>query len=173
MNLDIAIFNLFHSLIGKSICFDSLAIFFAQGFIWILGIAAISIVIFLYRRRPLSKIFFFGLGTFVLSYICLLLIQYLYFRPRPFVALKINPLIDLSTQNPSLPSFHTILAFIIALVVYAVNKKWGIVFLVFATLVGLARVLVGVHWFSDVLASVILVLLSSFLIKKFLKNINL
>jgi undecaprenyl-diphosphatase len=173
MNLDITIFSFFHQFVGKSVCLDSLFIFFAKDFIWILAILTLGIYLFFYRRQKLSGKFFLGFGTFVLSYVVLLLIQYVYFRLRPFVALKFNPLIDISASNPSFPSFHSILAFILAFFIFSFNKRWGIVFFIFATFVSLARVFVGVHWFSDILAGFFIVLISFYIIRSFLKNINL
>jgi len=173
MNLEIVIFNQLHGLIGKSVCFDALAIFFAKDFIWFLAVLSV-LIYFLYRhqRRP-SKIFFLGSGTFILSYILLLVTQFIYFRPRPFVSLKFDSLINILPQNPSFPSSHTIFAFVFALVVFFINKKWGILFLVLASLIGFSRILVGAHWPSDVLASILIVILSFYLIKKLLKSMNL
>lgn len=173
MTFDIIIFNFFHYWVGKLVCFDSLFIFFAQDFIYILAILTLGIYLFYCRRQKLSGKFFLGFGAFVSSYIILLLIQYFYFRPRPFVVFKFNPLIEISANNPSFPSFHAMLSFVFALFVLSFNKKWGIVFLSLATFVALARIFVGVHWFSDVFASFIMVLVSFYLTKKFLKNINL
>jgi len=173
MNIEIAIFNKIYGLIGNSICFDSLAIFFAKDFIWFLIILSFFAFLLFWRKQRLSKIFFLGSGTFILSYILLLLIQFIYFRPRPFVVLKIDPMIEISSLNPSFPSFHALVSFVFALIVYGFNKKIGSLFIFFAVLISLARILVGVHWFSDVLFGAIISILSFYLIRKFLKNINL
>lgn len=173
MTFDISIFNFFHYWVGKSVCLDSLFIFFAQDFIYILAVLTLGIYLFFCRRQKLSGKFFLGFGTFVLSYIVLLLIQYFYFRSRPFVVLKFNPLIDISVYNPSFPSFHAMLSFIFAFFILSFNKRWGIAFLFFATIISLARIFVGVHWLSDVLVGFAIVFISQAIIKKFLKNINL
>jgi hypothetical protein len=62
------------------------------------------------------------------------------------------PLIS-GSHDPSFPSDHATAAFAIAFGILFVAYRAGLVFLLWATLIALSRVLVGVHYPSDVLAS--------------------
>ena len=74
-------------------------------------------------------------------------------RPRPFVA---HPgLIHLfapHAADASFPSDHTTASFAIATAILLRNRLWGGVALAAAALLGLSRVVIGVHYPLDVLA---------------------
>jgi undecaprenyl-diphosphatase len=77
----------------------------------------------------------------------------LWYRPRPFVA---HPhLVHLLVRHPadaSFPSDHVAAAAAIAVAMLAFARKLGVVAIVAALLVGIARVYVGVHYPGDVVA---------------------
>lgn len=173
MNLNYFIFKSIHNLAGKSICLDSLGIFLAKDLIWFLLVLTFLIWFFHRKKIKFAQIFFLLLGSILLVYILVFLIQGFYFRLRPFIFFKIQPLIPLSPIETSFPSLHTSLAFVFAFVVYFINRKWGIVAILLALLVGLARIYVGVHWSTDILAGFLTALISFILTKKLLKNLNL
>jgi membrane-associated phospholipid phosphatase len=62
-----------------------------------------------------------------------------------------------STDPHSFPSGHAVRAVMLAVVVLWLGPQWlGVLLLVWAPLVGLARVAMGVHFLSDVLAGMVL-----------------
>jgi len=62
-----------------------------------------------------------------------------------------------STDPHSFPSGHAVRAVMLAVVVLGLGPLWlGMVLLVWAPLVGLARVAMGVHYLSDVIAGMVL-----------------
>jgi undecaprenyl-diphosphatase len=81
------------------------------------------------------------------------LISHLWERPRPFTAhpLATHLLAPMST-DPSFPSDHAAVAFAIAFAVLAFSRRAGAAFLVGATAIAASRVVVGVHYPTDVLA---------------------
>lgn len=89
-------------------------------------------------------------------------------RPRPYEALKINPLIKKNTVGKSFPSRHSASVFIIATVCFPLNTALGITLTVLGTFICVSRVLAGVHYISDVvfgaLFSIVLGVFSIFLI---------
>lgn len=95
------------------------------------------------------------------------IIRFFYERQRPFLVLGFQPLAD-HIQSGSFPSGHAAFFFALALTVFYFNKLWGWRFLAMAMVISLARIFVGVHWPSDILAGAIIGLGSAFLIKQIL-----
>ena len=82
-------------------------------------------------------------------------IAHLWTRPRPFTEHPaLTHVLGARTTDPSFPSDHAAAAFAIAFAVLAFSRRAGIGFLAVATLIALSRVLVGVHYPTDVLAGV-------------------
>lgn len=71
---------------------------------------------------------------------------------RPYERLDIKPLMSKDTKGLSFPSRHTASSSVIAMAFLFVNMPLGIVFLSIAILIGLSRILAGVHFPRDVLA---------------------
>ena len=96
-----------------------------------------------------------------LALLAVQVIRYYYLRPRPFVALEIESLIE-HAANGSLPSRHAVSAFAIALSILAINKKAGRLVLLLAFVTGLSRVMVGVHYPLDIITGALLAAVISF-----------
>ncbi len=92
---------------------------------------------------------------------------------RPFVIEHVKPLIAHAADN-GFPSDHTLLTMAIASVVFAYNKKVGIVLFVVAFLVSASRILALVHHPLDIIGSTVIAVgvtaLVYFLIPLFLKK---
>jgi undecaprenyl-diphosphatase len=73
-------------------------------------------------------------------------------RPRPFVA---HPdavhLFARHAADPSFPSDHATAAFAIGVALLLRQRAWGVVVLVFATILAVGRVAMGIHYPSDVI----------------------
>ena len=83
-------------------------------------------------------------------------ISHLWERPRPFAAHPVlTHLLSAPSPDPSFPSDHAAVAFAIAFAVLAFSRRAGIVFLAFATLIGLSRISLGLHYPSDVVAGLV------------------
>ncbi len=80
-------------------------------------------------------------------------ISHLVDRPRPFVAHPdLVHLFAPHAADASFPSDHTTAAFAIAVAILLRNRLWGLLTLAAAALLGLSRVVIGVHYPADVLA---------------------
>ena len=72
-------------------------------------------------------------------------------QPRPYEAWGIIPLLDKDSSGNSMPSRHVFSATIISMACLHANLSVGLILLVLSALLGLARVLGGVHYPKDVL----------------------
>ena len=78
----------------------------------------------------------------------------LYYDPRPFVVGNFTPLVAHAADN-GFPSDHTLLAAFIGWTTLRYSRKYGIVILSLAAIIGLSRVFVGVHHIQDIIGSFI------------------
>jgi len=80
-------------------------------------------------------------------------IAHIWERPRPYVTHgTFIHLLAASSPDPSFPSDHAAAAFAIAFAVLAFSRGAGLGFLAAATLIGVSRIALGLHYPSDVLA---------------------
>ncbi len=87
-------------------------------------------------------------------------------RPRPY---ETHPQVyHLShSHDPSFPSDHASAAFGIAFGIYFVDRRVGRFFIAVATLIALGRVLVGAHYLTDVVASLVISVIAAYLVVRF------
>jgi undecaprenyl-diphosphatase len=83
-------------------------------------------------------------------------ISHLWDRPRPFVDHAASThLLSAPSPDPSFPSDHAAAAFAIAFAVLAFSRRGGFLFLAAATLIGISRIALGLHYPGDVLAGML------------------
>lgn len=119
------------------------------------------------RREKIRNIFMvFGAlaAALVARFVVATSFYYFFIRLRPFMTEIVNQLIPYDGAKSSFPSGHASFFFALATVVYLYNKKLGAWFLAAAVLISLARVYVGVHYPSDVLAGAIIGILVGLLV---------
>lgn len=87
---------------------------------------------------------------------CCMLLRRLIDRPRPYEVYGFRPLISRDKRGRSCPSNHTVSAFVIALAFLRLSPSAGAVLLAMAAMVGVSRILSGVHWPGDVGAGLLL-----------------
>ena len=90
-------------------------------------------------------------------------IKPLVMRPRPY---DLRPYIELVVRpmwDYSFPSGHTAAAFAVATAIFLYDKRWGIPAYIFAVLMAFSRLYLYVHYPSDVLAGMLIGILSGVL----------
>lgn len=95
--------------------------------------------------------FFWALGVPAVSFGALSLVRSKLNFPRPYEMLEIQPLIPKDTRGKSMPSRHVFSIFVIAMTFLWVLPWAGVVLLILGALLGLVRVVGGVHFPRDVL----------------------
>ncbi len=149
MNLDFYIFNSINQFAGKSVCLDSLVVFFAEYLGYFLAVS----VIFLFWKK--WKIIVQSFSAAIIARFGIVeLIRFFWHRSRPFIENNVNLLLN-HENSYSFPSGHATFFFALSFVIYKYNKKAGIFFFIASFLISVARVFCGVHWPSDILAGAI------------------
>ena len=112
------------------------------------ALLAILMVVSKGHRRPGIAILVSLLMTYV---VVELVIKTLIHRERPYIAEGLTPIIVYSLSY-SFPSGHTAYSFASATVVAMYYGKWGIPAFVLASMIGISRIYLAMHWPTDVVA---------------------
>jgi undecaprenyl-diphosphatase len=110
-----------------------------------------------------------GVACAIIAYGIALIAGRLYFDPRPFVQFHFKPLIEHDTEN-GFPSDHVLLVATVAAVVTVFNKRISIFLWVCTLMIAFARVYVGVHHYRDVVMSIAIASLVTFILFLFFKK---
>lgn len=159
-SLDLSILQMYNQLAGRSHAFDLLVTVFTDYSPFLF---AVLFLVYFVRRTPQREamrrtILLSGIAG-VLALTVTALIAAVFYRARPFTVLPPDQihLIIPHAADSSFPSDHTMGSAAFAAGMWRApgrSARW--VFLVTALLVGLSRLIAGVHWPSDVAGSFIL-----------------
>jgi undecaprenyl-diphosphatase len=171
-----SIFFFFYNLSHQSSFFDSVIVFFAQYFPYIVVfLAGIFLImhheifraestwqVFVEKKKEILRAFFAGVTAWILAYV----LKFLLHSPRPFDEFsQVRSLI--SESGYAFPSGHATFFMALAVSIFFFHKKAGYIFMFCALLIGLARIMAGVHFPVDILGGFIL----GYLVAYFLKNV--
>ncbi|MAF79703.1 hypothetical protein CL629_01340 [bacterium] len=166
--MDLSLFEFFYSFAHRSPFWDGFIVFFASYVPYLLGI---GILFFVYRissswKNGLYLISVFALTAILSRGILAELIGFFSQKPRPSVFLDIAPLF--LKEGFSFPSGHAAFFFALSFFAFIVYRKWGIVFLGISILIGIARIIAGVHFPVDILGGIVVGFISFVLVYSFL-----
>lgn len=113
--------------------------------------------------KELGLLFVFtGLLAFLFEIPSFIGLKHLFKRTRPFEQLHNAGKLIQPSDKFSLPSGHAAAAFVIATLIAYMYPHWAGLAILWASLIGLSRVLLGVHYPGDILAGALLGILCSF-----------
>lgn len=161
-------FRAINRLAGRNSILDTIMILISQKaqFLYILLLAVMWV-----RKDSYKKIILFA-GISVGCALCVnRVIQFFYFKPRPFVIHCVRLLIP-SKNNSSFPSKHTIVAFALATTVLLRERLFGSIMWVLAILTGFSRIWVGHHYPFDIFGSAFIGVLISMAVENVIKCFN-
>lgn len=136
---------------------DQALLFFSEYFGWVV---IVSLITFLATHRHNRKegvrnilvVFFAAILAWGIAH----LFKYFYFSPRPFEALDGVNLVFAHGNGDSLPSGHATFFSALAVSVFCYHRSLGALYAIFALLIGISRVAVGIHWPVDILVGYLL-----------------
>ncbi len=168
---DVAVYHLVNGMAGHSQILDAIMIFFAK---YALELYALLFVIawFTLPRKDIQNrhaLFVAGLSG-VLALIINVVISHIWFRPRPFTVFQKGTFTQLvsHSKDASFPSDHASGSWGFASASWGHTPRWvRYSFTILAILVSFARVFVGVHYPTDVLAGLLIGFVSSRIMWKF------
>ena len=167
---DLGIYHLINGLAGHNRIVDAVMVFFAKD---ALEIYAVLFVLawFTLPKRDIQNRHALVVAGFsgILALVVSVVISHIWFRPRPFVMLPTSSYTELISHNldASFPSDHTSGSFGFAAASWGKSQRWiRYSFTMIAILVMFARVFVGVHYPTDVLAGLVVGIVSSRIVWK-------
>lgn len=107
--------------------------------------------------------------TFALVIIIDDIINAFFFVPRPFTVGAATAIVSVAADS-SFPSGHALRAFALSQPTLMRNRTLGIIATVFAVLIAISRVYVGVHYWTDIIAGVAISIGAAYLVNYFLKK---
>ncbi len=175
--LNTTLFFVLNNFAGQSSVFDWVTVFFADYLAYIfVAVSIVSLVLWQAARAQKLRALFDAViavalsrGVFVES------IRWFYPHPRPFASLSgVHQL--LTETSSSFPSGHAAFFFALSAVSYHYNRKLGVTFFTLSVIMGLARIIAGVHYPLDILGGALLGVcigfMSSIIVDKFpFKNV--
>lgn len=138
---------------------DALIVFVAKYLPYLMIVA---ILFWLFNRETRKRLFIFmelTIAAIISRGLITEWIRFAYYHPRPFEALGIQNLIPES--GASFPSGHMTFYFALGMILFYYSKKFGGWFMGLTFVVGVARIMAGVHWPLDILGGMIIGVLSA------------
>ncbi len=145
--------------------FSNITVLGNAGIFW-LGCGCFMLCSKKYRRH--------GILLLLSMLICLvvgnLFLKNMVQRPRPCWVMPEVLLLITSPADYSFPSGHTMHSFAAATAIYFANRKWGIIALFLASLIAFSRMYLFVHYPTDVLAGLLIGVISTLVLNRIINN---
>lgn len=164
------IFQALHGLANKNLFLDLLIVFFAQYSLYILVFFALTLIVM--EKNFRCRYYFLALlilSLTISSGTVTTAMHYLIDSPRPALVYEDLRTLIMTPEASSIPSGHMMFIIPLALTVFYLNRNAGWWFLGTAILMGLARVMAGVHWPLDIVAGIFFGSLCFYLSKELLR----
>jgi membrane-associated phospholipid phosphatase len=151
------LFNLFYQFAHRSPVIDGMIIFCASILPFIAVFIAVIHALRIHDIKKELRQLFWLFGPAFVAYLFSVVIKLLMEFPRPFAyARDIAPLITVNDPFGTFPSSHTIFFSTLGFAMYMHDHRFGAAYIFIAVIIGVARIMAGVHWPFDVLSGFLL-----------------
>ena len=121
----------------------------------VMPIVYLTLLVATYLQEGIGKQVWMYVFIPASGFVILSLLRKKFNAPRPYEGWDIKPLLDRDSPGQSMPSRHVFSATIISMACLHASLSVGVILLVFSALLGLVRVLGGVHFPKDVVVGYI------------------
>lgn len=177
--MNIALFFFLYNLTGRNTVFDRIVFWVAgYGDVCMIAVTAIALILFFvhdkdWKRRRwidwIKEVVVIGISV-VVPWMIIAVLKIIVHAPRPFVTFaQVHPLV-VETPYTSFPSGHATVFFALAMAMYLYHKRLGYFFFACALLIGLSRVISGVHYPIDVMIGTVIGISIAYLSTIFLRK---
>jgi len=170
MNQDILYF--FNNMAHTSAALDSIAKFLIQdsALIILIVIVVVYLAGILAKKELFRTTAFNAACTVVVCLIVGFVIGHFVQETRPMFALNDVTVLLPHANDSSFPSDHMLFCFAAAFGFYQLSRKFGVILMVFGLLVGIAKIYAAQHYPLDILLTIILTFVISFLYLTFISK---
>lgn len=154
MEFNNTVFHVLNGLTVSNDIFSRVIVFFADTFPWVL---LSGLLVYLFNHddkkkgvRDVAVVITAAITAWILAHV----IKYVYPHARPTLLSTTHAL--LPDNDSSFPSGHATFFSALATALYFYHKRLGLFYGLGALLIGLSRVIAGIHWPLDILAGYIL-----------------
>ena len=167
MTINEVIFRFLNNFASQDKLFDAIIIFLTDSF-GLLLIFGLLIFLFTHKHKEdnLRNIFVILISA-IIAWLISKAIKFFYFFPRPFETLdNVNLLFEYG-DGDSFPSGHATFFSALATSFYFYHKYLAIIYIIGAILIGISRIVAGIHWPLDIVAGYIIGGLFGYFVYKF------
>lgn len=147
-------------------------VIFIAKYLFIVSLIGSFVVWLKLSRREKKEFIILALASGLLALALAKLGSWIFYNPRPFVVGHFAPYFPHGNDN-GFPSDHTLLTSFLAFVVIKYNRTAGYWLLLVAILVGISRVIAGVHHLVDIIGSIIFSAVAVYVVNKALIHLKI
>ena len=163
--MDAQIFHLLNGLVGKNHLFDVCIYFFAV-------IAIFLFPLFSFHLVRSGKVLMEMIFSSSIAYSINAALALLWYRERPFHEVSAHVTLDTSRLFDSFPSDHTAIAFAAATTIFFASRMRGNIALILALFIGVARVITGVHYPTDIVGGIFTGCIAAWIVRRFIVSLQ-